>query len=135
LGRRIQQLTDVDLMVAVSGDREHIRWWIELVAARTEVDLLVGVTAAAAPYLQPYYGETGSGQIEGMLTGLGATAQYESSIGAQFVPSARANYVVQANVLVLLFLAVLGSGIASFVVGLRRRGGAGALGTPAGGDG
>ncbi|MBN1642018.1 MAG: hypothetical protein JXA09_12355 [Anaerolineae bacterium] len=134
LGQSVQQLADLDLMIMVSGERDHIRWWVEQVGTRTEAGLLVAVTSAVTPYLRPYYSEAGGGQIVGMLTGLGATAQYESSIGAQYVPSARANYVVQANVLILLALAMLGSGIASLVLRPSGRRGVGALGASTGED-
>ena len=119
LGQRIRQFEDLDLIVTVSGDQDHVRWWIEQVGSQTQIDILASVPLGVAPYIQPYYSESGNGQLKGVLAGLGATAKYEELSDAGFVPSAQLNYIVQANAQMLLALVVLVSGIGSLVVGSR----------------
>jgi hypothetical protein len=121
LGREIQTFSGLDMIVTVSGDHEHIRWWIEQVQTRTPIELLAAVPAGIAPYLTPYYGEMGTGQVAGILGGLGPAAQYEELTGADFVPSARVSYVVQTNALLLLTGVVLASGLGSLLTARRRK--------------
>ncbi|MFL7808433.1 MAG: hypothetical protein AB8I80_07370, partial [Anaerolineae bacterium] len=121
LGQRLQTFSGLDMIVTVSGDQEHIRWWIEQVQTRTPITLLAAVPAGIMPYLAPYYGELGTGQVAGILGGLGPTAQYEELTGADFVPSARVSYVVQTNALILFTGVVLVSGVGSLLTARRRQ--------------
>ncbi len=121
LGRRITQFGDLDLIVAVSGDPGHVRWWIEQVGSRTRSDMLAAVTASAAPYLRPYYDERGIGPLKGILAGLGAAVQYEQLSGTQPLLSAWPNYVVQVNAQMLLATIVFLSGVGSVVLSVIRR--------------
>jgi hypothetical protein len=122
LGRQVRTFSDLDMIVTITGDRDHIRWWIEQVQPRAEIELLAAVPAAITPYVEPYYSELGTGQIAGVLGGLGPTAQYEEMIGADFLPSARLSYVVQTNALLLFTGVVLVSGLGSLLGSLSRRG-------------
>jgi len=122
LGREVRTFADLDMIVTITGDRDHVRWWIEQVRSRVEIDLLAAVPAAITPYVEPYYSELGTGQIVGILGGLGPTAQYEELIGADFVPSARLSYIVETNALLLFTCVVLVSGLGSLLGSLSRRG-------------
>jgi hypothetical protein len=137
LAQRFQQFEELDLIVTVSGDQDHVRWWIEQVGSQTEIDILASVPLGVVPYIQPYYSETGRGQLKGMLAGLGATARYEELSDAGFAPSAQLNYIVQANAQMLLLLVVLVSGIGSLVIRPRgkRMSNGPVSGTAIGGDG
>jgi hypothetical protein len=105
-----------------------VRWWVEQSVVRDGPGTIAGVSSAIAPYVQPYYGDAGKGQIKGLLVGLAATSQYEELIGAGFMPRARENYIVQANVQILLAGVVLVVGIGSIirrVIGRRAQRGQG----------
>jgi hypothetical protein len=118
---RITDWNSFDLIVLVSGDQVGVRWWIEQVGSQGQADIVAGVSAAIAPYIRPYYDEAGTGQITGILPGVAAVSQYEDIAGAGFVPSARENFVVQANVQLLLVGVVLLCGIRSLLDLVARR--------------
>ena len=122
LGRQVRTFSDLDMIVTITGDHEHVRWWIEQVGSRAQIDLLAAVPAAIAPYVEPYYNELGTGQVAGILGGLGPAAQYEELTEADFLPSARLSYVVQTNALLLFTSVVLVSGLGSLLGPLSRRG-------------
>jgi hypothetical protein len=107
LGQRVGEFADLDLIVTVSGDRDHVRWWVEQVGSQRDIDIVAGVSASIAPYVQPYYAEKERGQIKGMLVGLAAVPHYEQLTGAQVVPSSWESYVVLANVQILLAVVVV----------------------------
>jgi hypothetical protein len=102
LGQRVRQFDDLDLIVMVSGDQDHVRWWVEQVGSQKHIKIIAGVSAAIAPYIQPYYAEKERGQIKGMLVGLAAVPQYEQLTGTGVTPSSWENYVVLANTQILL---------------------------------
>jgi hypothetical protein len=122
LGRQVRAFSDLDMIITITGDRDHVRWWIEQVQPRTQIRLLAAVPAAVTPYVEPYYSEIGTGQIAGILGGLGPTAQYEELLQADFMPSARLSYVVETNALLLFTGVVLVSGLGSLLGSLSRRG-------------
>jgi hypothetical protein len=104
-----EKLEDLALIITVSGAQEHVRWWIEQIGSRYQVDILAGVSAAVAPYVRPYYGEAGTGQIKGMLVGLAGAARYEELSGAGFSPNARENLIMQGyGQLLFVGIVVLG---------------------------
>jgi hypothetical protein len=121
LGRQVRTFADLDTIITITGDRDHIRWWIEQIQPRAETELLAAVPAAITPYVEPYYSELGTGQIVGVLGGLGPTAQYEELLQADFVPSARLSYLVQTNALLLFTGVVLVSGLGSLLGALSRQ--------------
>ena len=116
LGKRVERFDDLDLIVTVSGNQEHIRWWVEQVGSQRQIDIVAGVSASIAPYVQPYYNPN-SGQIKGMLVGLAGAADYET----QFDPRvssyyAQQNLVLQGYGQIVLVVILLLSGI-SLVLG------------------
>jgi hypothetical protein len=113
LGQEIAGFGDLDAIVLVSASQEHTRWWIE--QTRHVTPMLAAVSASVAPTLLPYYGTTGSAQLEGMLVGLAGAAEYERLCGAGFVPSARQNMILQGSAQILLAAIVLVSGISLLV--------------------
>jgi len=115
LGQRVRQFDDLDLIVMVSGDQDHVRWWVEQVGSQKSIKIIAGVSAAIAPYIQPYYAEKERGQIKGMLVGLAAVPQYEDLTGTGVRPSAWENYIVQVNAQLLLVAFVLLGAISSLI--------------------
>jgi hypothetical protein len=83
--------------------------------------MMAGTSAAIAPYVLPYYDQSGAGQLKGILSGLAAVDEYEDLAGAAFAPSAHANLLVQANLQILLVVVVLLSGIRSLINPRARR--------------
>jgi hypothetical protein len=119
LGQRIKSFDDLDLVVFASGSQDHVRWWIEQVGSQRAVDLLIGISAAAAPYLQPYYSPSADGQIRGMLVGLAGAAAYETLVDAQFSPNARENLVLQSYAQIVLVAVILLGGISVLIGRLK----------------
>jgi hypothetical protein len=120
LGQQVRSFDDLDLIVTVSGDRDHVRWWIEQVWSQKRIDIVAAVSASVAPYIQPYYDEKGRGPIKGMLVGLAAVPQYERLTGIGVNPSAWANYIVQVNAQLLLVAVVLLAAVGSLFKNLPR---------------
>ena len=119
LAQRIKTFDDLDLIVVISGNQDHVRWWIEQVGSQHPVRIVAGVSAAIAPYLQPYYSQGGAGQLKGMLPGLAGAAAFETLAGAQFSPSARENLILQGYAQAVLVVIVLLGGL-SAVFGTSR---------------
>jgi len=119
LAQRIRSFDDLDLVIVISGNQDHVRWWIEQVGSQHPVRIVAGVSAAIAPYLQPYYSEGGRGQLKGMLPGLAGAAAYEALAQARFSPSARENLILQGYAQVVLVIVVLLGGIRA-VFGISR---------------
>jgi hypothetical protein len=120
LGRRIAQFDDLSLIILVSGNQTHVRWWIEQVGSQHPVPMVAAVSGAIAPYIQPYYSDTPGGQLKGLLVGLAGAAAYEDLAGAQYSPNARENLVLQSYAQIVLVAIILLGG-ASFVVGMARK--------------
>jgi hypothetical protein len=125
LGAQIGAFEDLDLIVIVSGNQQHTRWWIEQTATRAEGSreapaLITGISASIAPHLLPYAAAPGLGeggaQVRGALVGLAGAAEYERMIGAQYSPNARQNMILQGSAQVLLAAIVL---VSSFGLLLR----------------
>ncbi|MGE0489069.1 MAG: hypothetical protein AB7S38_07620 [Vulcanimicrobiota bacterium] len=76
--RRITRLQDFDLVASYSagypGALEHIR----LTNAQYGLPLIVGTTAVQTPQYYPYFN---SGQLKGLIGGLGGAAEYEKLSG------------------------------------------------------
>ncbi len=74
LSEGVGGLEDVDLIVVLAGDQEHLRRWVEQVQAPYKVTMVAGVSAQVDPGARPYYR---SGQLKGFLSGLVGAAEYE----------------------------------------------------------
>jgi hypothetical protein len=120
LGQRAARFEDYELIIIVSSDQEHVRWWVEQAATRTsQARIVAGVSASVATYLLPYLAGAEGGQIAGLLVGLAGAAEYERLADAQFWPNARENLILLGSAQLLLAVIVLASGIRS-VVGRSR---------------
>lgn len=72
--RDIRGAKDFALVVVFAGEERSARRWLEQIQGRYKVKMAAGVSAAAAPQLEPYLQ---SGQLKGLLTGLPGAAEYE----------------------------------------------------------
>ena len=114
-GGRIERFDDLDLIVTISDAQEHVRWLIEQVGSQRAIRIVAGVSAASAPYIQPYYGSAGLNQLEGMLVGLAGAAAYEELSGATVRPNARELMGMQGAAQIVLAGIVLLGGVRSLV--------------------
>ncbi len=76
----------VDLIIEFSSDFGRTQAWVEQVAARSQVPLVVAASAAVAPMLRPY---EQTGQIRALLSGYPDALAYEHMLGIQRGPAAR----------------------------------------------
>ncbi len=103
-----QELTsveDVDLVCSVSwGEPGHITW-VKMVQTQCQVPVIAAVTAVSLPGCAPY---VQSGQISGVIGGLGGAAQYEKLVG--YSGKATAGMGAQSmGHLLILALVILGN--------------------------
>jgi len=71
----VSNLSDFAAIILLTNDIETARIWIEQTEpARGEARLLVVSSAQSGPMIQPYYQ---SGQVDGLVTGLGSSAPIE----------------------------------------------------------
>jgi len=99
----ITDLSFVDLMIELTGNEGTLRTWVEQVAARTTLPLVAGVSAAIAPYAQPYLD---SGQLQALLVGLPGAAEYEAQSGraGKAINSLGSQVAAQAVIVLLILL-------------------------------
>ena len=69
-----QLLSDVGLIVVLTGNKDSLTNWIEQVGGDDEVMMSAGVTTALAPAAAPYFA---TGQLSGYLAGMLDTAVYQ----------------------------------------------------------
>jgi hypothetical protein len=117
-------LSNMSLIVVLTGNANHLRWWVEQMTAmerlsNKDLSLVAGVSAAIEPLARPYYDmDTESRQIDGLVVGLMGAVDYERELGQSIGP-ARVRFngqlVGQVAVLILVVTGML-------VFGLSRRG-------------
>ena len=70
---------DVKLIIELAASPDTVRWWAEqLKANRSEIPLVVGVSAGAEPLTMPY---VQSGQVGGLVSGLPGAVAYLNATG------------------------------------------------------
>jgi hypothetical protein len=75
----LAEAKDVKLIIEMAASPETVRWWAEqLKANRSEVPLVVGVSAGAEPLTMPY---VQSGQVEGLVSGFPGAVAYLNKTG------------------------------------------------------
>jgi hypothetical protein len=77
-GRRIDNFSDVKLLINISGGYPGTKEWVQQVRSRFEIPMISGCTAVSAPEYYPY---VQSGQLSGLLGGLAGAAEYEELTG------------------------------------------------------
>lgn len=97
-------LSQIELIIVLTGERESLLNWIEQVGTATEIPLVVGTTQALAPVVQPYFG---SGQVTGVIAGLPGAAAYEQTLTGQAGPVGRQLQAqLLAQLLIIIFLVI-----------------------------
>jgi hypothetical protein len=103
IGRGVEGLSSVALIVELAGDESTLRAWVEQIVARNDVPVVAGVSAATAPYVRPYLD---SGQLQALLVGLTGAAEYEAQLGqsGKAIKSLGSQTAAQAVIVLLIFL-------------------------------
>jgi hypothetical protein len=115
----LSEAGDVKLIIELSASPETVRWWVEqLRVNRSEIPLVIGVSAGAEPLAMPYLQ---SGQVKGLVSGFPGAVAYLNATGMMNTYSqdqvqdyqipldalALANYVMVALIVVGLIAALL----------------------------
>jgi hypothetical protein len=82
--QQIQVLSDVVLVIILTGERDNLVNWIEQLAMYDNLTLAAGVTQSLRPVAAPYLA---TGQLAGLLSGLNDTITYQESLLGQPAPA------------------------------------------------
>lgn len=74
LMQEVRSIDDIDLIISLSAGDPGYRTFIEQLGSQYDVPIVAGVTAVSVPGLTPYLQ---SGNVDAMLGGLRAAAEYE----------------------------------------------------------
>ena len=117
--RGIKALGDFKLIIDVSAGYPGAKEYVQYVQGQYHLHMIVSTTAVSLTDLTPYYQ---TGQIEGLVGGLAAAAQYEKLVGVKGTATAGADVLNIGHAIVILAI-ILGNVI--YFVGrrnARRRG-------------
>ena len=114
-----QTLSDVGLIIVLTGERDSLVNWLEQVGSRTETPLVAGITQSLGPVAAPYFA---SGQLAGMIVGLPDTAVYQQTINSQPTDSVSRQLSAQTLAQLVAALTLLVGSLGYGAMGLFRRG-------------
>lgn len=95
----IKQLKDFKLIVLVSAGFPGAKEYVQYVQSRYGLHMIAACTAVSTTDLTPYYQ---TGQIEGLIGGLAAAAEYETLVGKQGSATAGADVLNAGHLVVIL---------------------------------
>jgi len=110
-GRSLENdLSQVGLIIVLTGERKSLVNWIEQVGAQTNTPMLAATTQSLEPVAMSY---VTSGQLEGTLSHLAALGRYEDTLPAATADTAQqralnAQVLVQLLLVVFLLLGLIG---------------------------
>ncbi len=111
---------DVKLIIELAASPETVRWWAEhLKANRSEVPLVVGVSAGAEPLTMPY---VQSGQVSGLVSGLPGSVAFLNATGMMntYSQDQIKDYQIPLEALTLANYVMVGLIIVGLIVALLR---------------
>ena len=103
LMQQVDKLTDCKLVVNISAGYPGTKEWVQQVRTRFSVPMLSGCTGVSAPEYYPYYQ---SGQLSGLLGGLGGAAKYESRVGLKGPATAGMPAQSMGHLVVIVFVLI-----------------------------
>lgn len=106
----IKQLKDLELIVLVSGGAPGAKEYVQYVQTRYDLHMVAACTAVSITDLTPY---VQTGQLEGLVGGLAAAAEYEALVGKKGSATAGAD-VLNIGYLVVIFAIIVGNVIFFF---------------------
>lgn len=95
----IKALKDFKLIVDVSAGYPGAKEYVQYVQARYDLRMIVSTTAVSLTDLTPYYQ---TGQLDGIVGGLAAAAQYEKLVGVKGTATAGADVLNVGHGVVIL---------------------------------
>jgi hypothetical protein len=95
----IKQLKDFKLLVDVSAGYPGAKEYVQYVQSRYGLHMIVSTTAVSLTDLTPYYQ---TGQLDGLVGGLAAAAQYEKLVGVTGTATAGADVLNAGHGVVIL---------------------------------
>jgi hypothetical protein len=110
-GRSLENdLSQVSLIIVLTGERKSLVNWIEQVGAQTDVPLLAAITQSLEPVAMSYMT---SGQLDGIMSHSAALGRYEDTLSAATADpvgqrALNAQVLVQLVLVVLLLLSLIG---------------------------
>lgn len=114
-------LSNVRLIILLTGDQDSLVGWVEQVASQTDKPVVAAVTQAIAPVALTY---ATTEQLDGVITGLSAAAAYES----QYWPGENdlnERFAAQAAAQWLVIILLIGGNVIGLLYWLRPRPGKG----------
>jgi len=114
--RGIKQLKDFKLLVLVSAGFPGAKEYIQYVQTRYDLHMIAACTAVSTTDLTPYYQ---TGQLEGLVGGLAAAAEYEVLVGKKGAATAGADVLNVGHGVVIL--AILLGNLIYFLGRARQR--------------
>lgn len=101
----LQSIQDVKLLVIIGASAQDVRWWMEQAAGLARVPMVAGVSAAAEPYILPYY--QGEGRLlQGVVAGALGANDYGALSGSP-MPAARAEALQWALLVALIAMLIV----------------------------
>jgi hypothetical protein len=105
----VNGIQDVDLIIEFAVRQRTLKWWIEQVDSRYQIEKMAAVSAAVEPTAMPYHN---SGQLSGLISGLPSAAQYEIKTNkwpSLAIASVDAQSVAHLTIVALIVLGTLAS--------------------------
>ncbi len=103
--QRLQSIQDVKLLVIIGASAQDVRWWMEQAAGLARVPMVAGISAAAEPYILPYY--QGEGRLlQGVVAGVLGAGDYGALIGSP-EPAARLEALQWALLVALIAMLIV----------------------------
>ncbi|MBC7243685.1 MAG: hypothetical protein H5T60_14720, partial [Anaerolineae bacterium] len=107
----LQGIQDLKMLVIIGASAQDVRWWMEQAAGLARVPMIAGVSAAAEPYILPYY--QGEGRLlQGVVAGVLGAGDY-GALSGSLVPTARVESL-QWGLLVALIAMLIVAAVSVF---------------------
>ena len=107
----LQGIQDLKMLVIIGASAQDVRWWMEQAAGLARVPMIAGVSAAAEPYILPYY--QGEGRLlQGVVAGVLGAGDY-GALSGSLVSTARVESL-QWGLLVALIAMLIVAAVSVF---------------------
>jgi len=117
---QVKSVSDFGLILIIAATPDSARAWIEQMhQSASSVQMVAAVSAGAEPLVRPYY-EADPPQLQGLVSGVLAAAQYERQAGVPGAASERWG-ALGGGLLAVALLLIVGNLIHGLIGFLRRR--------------
>lgn len=102
----LKGFADVNMLVVIGASAQGVRWWLEQAAGLVRVPMIAGVSAAAEPYILPYF--QGEGRLlRGVVAGVMGAGDYGALSGSLVPAAARAEALQWALLMALILMLIV----------------------------